>query len=137
MAVSPVDQVKKVLDFAITVIPSEKILMGMPNYGYDWTLPFAEGSAARSLSNVGALELARQVGAQIKYNATAQAPYFNYYDTSGRRHEVWFDDARSTQARLNLVSQYNLGGVSYWTVNRYFPQNWLVLRSMYDVKKVF
>jgi spore germination protein len=59
-----------------------------------------------------------------------------YYDKDGKRHVVWFDDARSIQARLGLVDEYNLGGVSYWTINRYFPQNWLVLESMYDIKKV-
>jgi spore germination protein len=137
MAVAPVNQVRRVLDYAVGVIPGRKILMGMPNYGYDWTLPFVQGSAARSLSNTQAVDLARRVGATIQYDTTSQAPFFNYYDPETRsRHEVWFDDARSIQARLRLVEQYHLGGVSYWTINRFFPQNWLVLSSMYDVKKV-
>jgi spore germination protein len=33
MAIAPINQVKRVLDYAVTAIPSEKILMGMPNYG--------------------------------------------------------------------------------------------------------
>ncbi|MGI6169717.1 MAG: glycosyl hydrolase family 18 protein [Christensenellales bacterium] len=137
MAVAPINQVRRVLDYAVTAIPSEKILMGMPNYGYDWTLPFVQGSAARSLSNAQAVELARRFGATIQYDSTSQAPFFNYYDPETRsRHEVWFDDARSIQARLRLVDQYNLGGVSYWTINRFFTQNWLVLSSMYDIAKV-
>ncbi len=136
MAVAPINQVEKVLDYAVTAIPSEKILMGMPNYGYDWTLPFVRGSAARSLSNTAALEQAQKVGAQIRFDPTSQAPFYNYYDSAGKRHEVWFDDARSIQARLGLVSEYNLGGVSYWTINSFFPQNWIVLSSMYDIRKV-
>ncbi|MEZ4358023.1 MAG: glycosyl hydrolase family 18 protein [Eubacteriales bacterium] len=135
-AVSPIDQVEKVLQYAVSVIPSKKILMGMPNYGYDWTLPFVEGSSARSMSNLQAIELAQQVGAQIQYDEKSQAPFFNYYDSEGRQHVVWFDDARSIRARLRLVEKYNLGGVSYWTINFYFPQNWIVLNSMYNVNKV-
>lgn len=135
MAVAPANQVRRVISYAVTVIPSKKILMGMPNYGYDWTLPFVRGSAARSISNMEAVELAARVGANIQFDQTSQAPFFNYY-ANGRRHEVWFDDARSTQARLRIVSEYNLGGVSYWTINRFFPQNWLVLQSMYDINKV-
>ncbi len=135
-AVAPIDQVERVLRYAVSVIPSKKILMGMPNYGYDWTLPFVQGSAARSISNTEAVNLAARVGAEIQYDEKAQAPYFHYYDSNGREHVVWFDDARSIQARLQLVSKYNLGGVSYWTINRYFPQNWLVLQSMAQVKKV-
>lgn len=136
MAVSPINMVARVLDYAVTAIPSEKILMGMPNYGYDWTLPFVQGTAARTLTNTGAVRQARDVGARIRYDTTSQAPFYNYYDDQRRRHEVWFDDARSIQARLRLVNDYTLGGVSYWTINTFFPQNWLVLDSMYDVRKV-
>ena len=135
-AVAPIDQVRKVLDYAVGVMPSEKIMLGMPNYGYDWTLPFVRGSAARALTNNGAIMLAAEVGANIRYNNVSQSPYFNYYDSEGKRHEVWFDDARSIAARLELVDKYNLGGVSYWTTNKYFAPNWSVLDSMYNVRKV-
>ncbi|MGE4354328.1 MAG: LysM peptidoglycan-binding domain-containing protein [Oscillospiraceae bacterium] len=136
MAVAPENQVRKVLDYATTVIPSEKILMGMPNYGYDWTLPFVRGTSARLLTNNGAVALAVRVGADIQFDPVAQAPFFNYYDSSGKQHEVWFDDARSIYARLLLVSLYDLGGVSYWTVSNYYSPNWVVLESMYTVRKV-
>lgn len=135
-SVSPINKVAQVLDYAVTAIPSEKILMGMPNYGYDWTLPFIQGTAARTLTNTGAVTQALEVGARIRYDTTAQAPYYNYYDADRKRHEVWFDDARSVQARLKLVDDYDLGGVSYWTINRFFPANWIVLDSMYDVRKL-
>lgn len=136
MAVAPVNEVRRVLNYAVTAIPSEKILMGIPNYGYDWTLPFEPGTRARALSNVGAVDLAREVGANIQYDTTAESPFFRYYDAEGRQHEVWFEDARSIEAKLNLVNEYDLGGVSYWTIGRFFPQNWLVLNAMYDVRKV-
>ncbi|MDF1494125.1 MULTISPECIES: glycosyl hydrolase family 18 protein [unclassified Caproiciproducens] len=134
-AVAPVNLVENVLQYAVSVIPSKKILMGIPNYGYDWTLPFVQGSAARSLTNPGAVSLASRVGAQIMFDEEAQSPFFNYYE-NGKQHVVWFEDARSIQAKLRLVDQYNLGGVSYWTINSFFPQNWIVLNSMYNVRKV-
>lgn len=136
MAVSPIDQVERVLQYAVTVIPSRKILMGIPNYGYDWTLPFVRGSAARSLSNTAAVNLAAQVGAEIKFDTKSQAPFFNYYDSNGRQHVVWFEDARSIEAKLKLVTKYNLGGISVWTLTSFFPQMWWVLNSMFYVNKV-
>jgi len=135
MAVAPINEVRKVLNYAVSAIPRRKILMGIPNYGYDWTLPFVQGTAARTLSNPGAVEQSFRVRAAIQYDTTSQSPFYRYY-TSGRQHEVWFEDARSINAKLRLVNEYNLGGVSYWTINRYFPQNWLVLQSLYDVRKV-
>lgn len=46
MAVSPLQAVRSVLDYAVTEIPPEKIFMGFPNYAYDWPLPFEAAAAA-------------------------------------------------------------------------------------------
>lgn len=134
-AVAPINRVEQVLKYAVTRIPPLKILMGMPNYGYDWTLPYRQGTVARSLSNIAAVNLAIDVGAEIKYDSKAQAPYFNYYDKNGKLHIVWFDDARSIEARLRLVNKYDLGGVSFWTITNYFRTNFEVLSSLYGIKK--
>lgn len=136
MAVAPINQVRRVLDYAVSVMPSRKILMGMPNYGYDWTLPFVQGSAADSITNTEAVEIAAKNGATIQYDETAQSPFFNYYDGQRRQHEVWFDDARSIQARLRLISDYGLAGLSYWTIDDIFRTQFLVLQSMYTINKV-
>ncbi|MHB1393801.1 MAG: LysM peptidoglycan-binding domain-containing protein [Clostridia bacterium] len=136
MAVAPIDQVRRVLNYAVSAIPRQKILMGIPNYGYDWIIPYVPGSKATTLSNTAAIDLARREGAVIKYDMKSQAPFFNYFDANGKEHIVWFDDARSIEAKMRLLNQYSLGGASYWTIGRYFPQNWLVLSSIYDVRKV-
>lgn len=135
LAVAPIEPVKQVLDFAVTVIPPEKILMGMPNYGYDWTLPYERGRAAEVLTINGALNRAIENGARIEFSDSAKAPFYKYVK-NGVEHIVWFENASSTRARLELVKQYGLGGVSYWTINSFYPQNWAVLESMYSVQKV-
>lgn len=136
MAVAPIYRVIGVLDYAITQIPHEKLLIGIPNYGYDWTLPFVQGTAAKSLNNVAAVDLARDTGAIIEYDEDAQAPFFTYYDVNGNKHIVWFEDARSIEAKLKLIEKYDIQGAAYWTIMAKFPQNWLVLDSMYKVKKL-
>lgn len=136
MAVAPLNMVRRVLDYAVSVMPAGKILMGVPNYGYNWTLPFVQGTAARPLTNIGAVTLAGQVGAAIQFDETAQSPFFRYTDAEGRRHEVWFEDARSLRAKYALVAEYGLAGVSFWNLNTLFRTNFLVLESMYSVEKV-
>ena len=135
-AVSPVDRMRKVLDYAVTKIPSGKILLGFSNYGYNWVLPWQQGRAASVISNTAAMNLAAANFAQIKFNEQAQAPFFNYTDPSGVRHEVWFEDARSVKARLQLVSEYNLAGISYWTINYQNRAGFAVLESMHGVEKI-
>ncbi len=135
MAVAPYNEVRRVISYAVTEIPSNKILMGMPNYGYDWTLPYREGRPAGILSINSAILRASNVGADIEYNDTSEAPFYRY-SQNGADHVVWFENARSTAARLQIVNDYNLGGVSYWTVNQFYAQNWRVLESMFNIKKV-
>ncbi len=133
---APIDRVRQVLDYAVSAMPSGKILLGVPNYGYDWTLPFRQGSAARALSNSGAAALAGQAGAAIQYDNRAQSPFFRYTDSEGRQHEVWFEDARSLRAKYELVGEYGLAGVSFWNLNTVFRPNLLLLESMYGVEKL-
>ena len=103
---------------------------------YDWTLPFVQGTAARSLTNIDAITLVGQVGAGIQYDQAAQSPFFRYYDGDGRQHEVWFEDARSLRAKYALVNEYGLAGVSFWNLNNLFRTNFLTLESMFTVEKV-
>lgn len=136
MAVSPLPNVKQVIDYAVTEIPPDKIFMGVPNYGYDWTLPFVEGSRAQSLSNTRAVELAAQYGSVIQYDTRSQSPYFYYYDANARQHVVWFEDARSIEAKVKLAHSYPLAGLGYWNLMNFFPQNWLVVGAYYEIQKV-
>ena len=134
LAVAPINNVRRVLDYAVTRILPEKIYLGVPTYGYDWTLPYIKGvSKAPSISNITAVNLAVQFGAEILFDEISQSPWFRYTDYEGREHEVWFEDARSIQAKLSLITEYGLSGAGYWDLMRPFPQNWLVLNSMFDI----
>ena len=135
MAVAPIGSVREVLDYAVTRIPPGKLLLGIPNYGYDWPLPFVAGvTQARSLANPQAVELARETGSEIQYDSTAQAPWFRYL-RGGAEHEVWFEDAKSIRAKLELAGEYGLRGVGYWNLMRPFPQNWQVLNALYEIEQ--
>ena len=137
MPVSPLNEVERVIDYALTEIPAEKIMLGQNLYGYDWTLPFVAGeSFARSLSPQQAIALAREVNAAISYDYTAQAPHFSYYDENGRQHVVWFEDARSIQAKFDLIKRKNLRGISYWKLGLSFPQNWVLLDNNFIITKL-
>jgi spore germination protein len=136
MAVSPIGPVRRVLEYALTEMPGSKIMMGQNLYGYDWTLPFvAGGEYARALSPQAAIDLARRTNSAIEYDVTAQAPHFNYWDAQGRQHEVWFEDARSIQAKFDLIKELGLRGISYWKLGLSFPQNWLLLEDNFTIAK--
>ncbi len=126
MAIAPLPQVEAVVRYAVTEIPTWKIQLGIPNYGYDWVLHYESGQRAITLGNEEAARLAAQVGAEIQFDPTAQAPKFQYR-TEGTLHQVWLEDVRSIQAKFDLIERYRLGGGTYWNLLRPFPQNWAFL----------
>ena len=134
MAVAPLPEVRKVVEYALTEFAAEQLYLGIPNYGYDWTLPLQAGRLARSLGNVEAVRLAWDRRTAIRYDGRAQSPWFRYVDDQGAEHEVWFEDARSIQAKLNLALEYGLYGVGYWNLDRPFPQNWVVLNAAAQIR---
>ena len=92
-------------------------MMGQNLYGFDWKLPFKEGNPpAKAVSSVAAVALARKYNVPIRYDFTAQAPHFNYFDENGVQHEVWFEDSRSVQSKFNLMKEQGIGGISYWKI---------------------
>ena len=131
MAVAPLNMVRRVVDYAVTEILPEKLYLGIPNYGYDWPLPFVRGeTAAKTIGNVEAVQIAIAHGAQIQYDETAQSPYFYYWE-NGVTHQVWFEDVRSLTGKFELIKEYGLVGAGYWNIMQYFRANWLLLAGTF------
>ena len=134
-AISPLNEIKRVLNYAITAIPKEKILMGFQIYARDWIIPHIEGQEAETMSVQDAIARAYKYGSVIRYDSVTESPFFHYTDEKGRAHEVWFEDARSAQAKFNTVKDYGLRGISYWALGYPFPQNWALLEDNFNIVK--
>lgn len=135
MAVAPINKVREVVEYAITRIPEYKIDLGIPNYGYDWTLPFVKGeSRARTIGNIEAIQIAIENNAEIQFDTVAMTPFFRY-TREGLEHEVWFEDVRSMEAKFNLVKEFDLRGMGYWQIMKLFRSNWLLLADTFWIKK--
>ncbi len=135
-AISPINQMKKVVEYALTVMPADKIFLGFQIYARDWRIPHAQGQIAETFSPQEAVRIATEHKVRIQFDSIAQSPFFTYTDEQGQKHEVWFEDARSAQAKFNLVKQYRLRGISYWVLGYPFPQNWVLLDDNFEVKKL-
>jgi len=135
-AISPINEIKRVLDYAVSVIPREKIYFGFQIYARDWVIPHVQGEEAETFSNQEAIQRAVNNNAVIMYDIKAQSPFYRYVDKRGIMHEVWFEDARSTQAKFDMVKNYKLKGISYWALGYPFPQNWALLEDNFTIKKL-
>jgi spore germination protein YaaH len=126
--IAPVDWLRDVLRYAKTQIPAGKIVLGIPLYGYDWT-----GGHGTGVSWLQALRLSRQYHAALHYDAQAQAPWFTYTDSAGRKHTVWFENAASSRAKFDVAQGAGIGGVYLWMPGYEDTGTWSALRQALPV----
>jgi spore germination protein len=140
---SPISSIHNIdifLNYVSNYISPLKEIVGIATIGYDWELPFSAGiSNVYSLTPERAVVLARNVGAIIRFDEISQTPFFNYTVTSeGNQiaHIVWFIDARTIQALLDLAVKYQLHGIGIWNITIYNSQLWLIINSQFEIEKV-
>lgn len=135
MAVAPFKEVERVIRYAASRIDPKKILMGIPNYGYDFVIPHKEGQKARSITNMEAIPIAYQNHAAISHSDQSRTPFFRYKDAS-TEHEVHFDDPYSVNEKLSLIDTYHLGGASIWTISSDCRYYYLLIDHNFRVEKI-
>lgn len=80
------------------------------------------------------MQLAVNVGAEIRFDEQAETPWFAYTDGESRAHEVWFEDARSSLAKYRLVTEYGLCGIGYWNFMRPFTAGFALLNAVFRLE---
>jgi spore germination protein YaaH len=118
--------VQQVVNYAASVIPKNKIILGLGTYGYDWKL---SGGYAKSYSIQGAYNTAANNNAEIQWDDTAKVPYFMYTDSTGAERIVYFEDSTSISYKLNIVNNSNLGGVAIWRLGLEDQKYWTTIKD--------
>lgn len=137
---SPVSSVNKLnvfLDYLIRFIPPTKLNIGLATIGYDWELPYSAGiTSVNSLTMENAIKLASNYGKIIQFDEVSQTPFFYYTTDNNVEHIVWFIDARSIKALLDLVTKYELLGTGIWNITVYNAQMWSIINALYEIEKI-
>jgi spore germination protein len=107
--VAGLDWVEACAQFAASVVPSRKISLGIPAYGYDWNLTNKTGAQIH-WNQIPAL--IASVSAAPKWDAASSSPYFSYTGTDGSNHVVWYEDLESIPPKSKLAVTYSLAGIS-------------------------
>jgi spore germination protein YaaH len=118
-AIAPLNWVRRVMRYAVSRIPSEKILMGIPYYGREWRLSGGKWTS-RAVSLATALRKAQKYGVSLRRETaggdSVGIPWFQYIDENSVEWTVYYDDGLSWREKLKVVKQYNLGGVGAWSM---------------------
>ncbi|MBP2655230.1 MAG: ydhD 2 [Firmicutes bacterium] len=117
--IAALDWYEKNLKYAIDKAGGpQKVIAGVSAYGYNWPT----NGQGETIRYAEAVVLAEKKGAKIMYDETAQAPYFKYDG-----HEVWFENDKSTAAKLDIVAKYDPAGIAIWRLGQEQPEIWPII----------
>ena len=122
--IASIGWVENVMKYATSVIPSKKVLLGIPAYGYDWA---SSGSKTVTFKNADGLLSSLNVKSQ--WDDASKSPYFNYVK-DGVSHVVWYENSQSLSYKLPLIAKYNLGGIGIWKLGYDNDAFWNTVKSV-------
>lgn len=132
--VAPLPETRRVMQYASSLMPTNKILNGISTTAYDWQLPDTPDNRARPWPDDEAVAIAVRNGSPIQYDERAQTPWFRYTE-AGNEREVWFEDARSLMAKLRLIREIGLRGAGIWHLGAMNSQMPPLLSQFFSVQK--
>ncbi len=125
--VASIGWVTNVVNYAKTVIPTNRILLGLAAYGYDWS---NAGNKALSLNQIN--NLIATYGGTVQWDTASESPYYVYTDANGTKHTIWFENYSSIGYKCDLVNQNNLLGVGIWRLGLEDPAYWNTLDTKFN-----
>lgn len=122
---SGLDWMNRIITYAVSQVPSSKILLGLPTYGYDFSTGGQQTWAAdANYGTPGFTAYIASKGATVSFDAASYTPYANWGtvkqqsgDFSGHAQpSLWYDNAMSITAKTSLVEKYRLAGTGVWAM---------------------
>ncbi|WP_255361604.1 MULTISPECIES: glycosyl hydrolase family 18 protein [unclassified Candidatus Frackibacter] len=109
--IAPIYWLEDVIKYSLLEIPKEKLILGLPTYGYDWELESNNFAQALSYSEI--MKLLSKYDVDYYWDEEAATSYFKYQSVE-EEHIVWFENLKSIKKKLDLIRKYELGGVVFW-----------------------
>jgi len=123
--IAPLWWTNQVVDYMVSVMPREKILLGMATYGYDW--PEAANGTTVTAEKLAAVK--SQYNVTERFDLESMSPTYTYVDESGVSHQIWMEDERSLQEKWKLAEDNGLGGISFWRIGTGFDDLYQVIEK--------
>ncbi|WP_088041070.1 glycosyl hydrolase family 18 protein [Bacillus sp. EAC] len=131
--IAPLKEVRKTLQYAVSIVPKSKLLLGIPQYAYDWPIT-GEKRKGVAYSTQNAIKKYRDFESEVYFDQETSSPAFRYIDIDGTQHEVWFEDPRSLLAKFHLVKEFGLAGLGCWHLGITMPQTEQLLLSQFNIR---
>ena len=123
--------VEEIIKYALKFIPPEKIILGVPTYGwefqYEKSINGYRYTRVKSVSYPKALEKARLANTTAVRDSGGEL--FFTYKNLGKNYIITFSDAESVRQKIELTKKFNLKGINLFKLDGLFdPQIFTILQ---------
>lgn len=138
--VAPLDQIKKSVASYTRLVSPEKLLLGVPYYGYEWPTyskePISKTLEAGYIATYKRIkEMVLNASTQLGWHDESFTPYLISTD-SGKTTQVFYDDSRSLSLKYDFVNETGLAGVAIWAIGYDAPHSelWALLNEKFPLR---
>lgn len=124
--IADIEWVEKNLKYALKFIPKNKLYIGLAAYGYDWS-----SKGVESLEYNAIMNLAQRFNSSVVWDNASKSPHFDYTDSDGISHQIWFENSESLKNKVALVNKYDIAGAAMWKLGEEDPSSWQILKGTF------
>ncbi|WP_409296782.1 glycosyltransferase [Peribacillus sp. SCS-26] len=112
-------------------IPSDKLVVSLGNYGYDWEENSKKPAAELAFRDI--MQLGSRTDLKIHWHEQFGNPYFQY-KKNGKKHTVWFLDGASFYNQMKLAAGSGAAGIAVWRLGSEDPAIWKYINKPKEIQ---
>ena len=126
--IAPQDWFVRNIENMVKMVPPDKLIMGIANYGYDWPAPSkrAPHPVAKAVTFQQGVVTAVESGADITFDSDSLNPHYSYEDEHNQVHNVWMLDGVTAYNQLRAAERAGVRGTAVWRLGMEDPSMWHV-----------
>ena len=129
--IASIGWVEDVIKYAVSAIEPEKILLGIPSYGYRW----ASDGSCEPVTPEEVYNIVENNKGEVLWHEDNKAPYYIFTNAKDITFTTWFENTESISYKLDLVNKYNLGGIALWRLGFEEPEMWKAVEQKLSYNK--
>ncbi|MCC8353982.1 glycosyl hydrolase family 18 protein [Bacillus sp. AF23] len=126
-SVASTSWIKRSLQFSVKKMKANKVIMGVPAYGYDWDLKDGSSSSAKEWNDIKSL--IKKQKAKPAFNKKTGSMTFSYTDKKKHKHVVWYENEKTIETKSRLAKQYKIAGVSVYALGHESESFWKAVQK--------
>jgi poly-beta-1,6 N-acetyl-D-glucosamine synthase len=112
----------------LKIVPKEKLVMGIGNYGYDWPAKSKKvpNPVAQVVTFQQGIITADESEADVEFDGDALNPHYSYEDENNEVHNVWLLDGLTAYNELRSAERAGIQGTALWRLGEEDPSLWSI-----------